>query len=121
MIKHSQIRALALGIAAFGCSSVASAGEIKGPPPTGNTTSPPMTRISNGNSFCSYSGLNDTPDGQGQLGQPNYDPGGIAQSYGFFHHEGLYDPSDPNQRDSFAFPGFGCNPNYGGALNPNSQ
>jgi hypothetical protein len=97
----------------------AAAGEIKGPPPTGNTTSPPMTRISNGNSFCSYSGLNDTPDGVFVPG-PEYDPGGIVQSYGYFHHEGLYDPSDPADRASFAFPGFGCNPNYGGSLNPNS-
>jgi len=51
---------------------------------------------------------------------PEYDPGGIVQSYGYFHHEGLYDPSDPADRASFAFPGFGCNPNYGGSLNPNS-
>jgi hypothetical protein len=93
----------------------AQAGEIKGPPPTGNTISPPGTRISNGNSFCSYSGLNDTPDGVFTPG-PEYDPGGIVQSYGFFHHEGLYDPSDPADRDSFAFPGFGCNPNLGGSL-----
>ena len=98
----------------------AAAGEITGPPPTGNTISPPGTRISNGNSFCSYSGLNDTPDGVFVPG-PEYDPGGIAQSFGYFHHEGLYDPSDPSQRDSFAFPGFGCNPNYGGGLNPNSR
>ena len=51
---------------------------------------------------------------------PGYDPGGIAQSYGYFHSQGLYDPSDPAERDTFAFPGFGCNPNYGGSLNPNS-
>lgn len=98
----------------------AAAGEITGPPPTGNTTSPPGTRISNGNSFCSYSGLNDTPEGVFTPG-PEYDPGGIVQSFGYFHHEGLYTPSSPDQRDSFAFPGFGCNPNYGGSLNPNSR
>jgi hypothetical protein len=117
MIKGSQIFALVFGVVAFTCSGIAVAGEIPGPPPTGNTTSPPGTRISNGNSFCSYSGLNDTPDGIGEPGTPEYDPGGIVQSYGFFHHEGLYDPSSPADRDSFAFPGFGCNPNLGGALN----
>jgi len=101
-------------------SAAGLAGEIKGPPPPHNTTSDPGTRISNGNSFCSFSGLNDTPDGVGEPGTPEYDPGGIAQSFGFFHSQGLYDPSDPNQRDSFAFPGTGCNPNEGGSLNPNS-
>jgi len=102
-------------------STVAMAGEIKGPPPPHNTTSDPGTRISNGNSYCSFSGLNDTPDGAGQPDMPGYDPGGIVQSYGYFHAQGgLYDPSDPVDRDGFAFPGFGCNPNDGGSLNPNS-
>ena len=110
----------AFAAALLASSSLAIAGEIKGPPPTGNTTSPPGTRISNGNSFCSYSGLNDTPDGAGQPDMPGYDPGGIAQSYGYFHSQGLYDPSDPAERDTFAFPGYGCTPNYGGSLNPNS-
>jgi hypothetical protein len=94
----------------------AMAGEITGPPPTGNGQNTPGT-ISNGNSFCSYSGLNDTPDGFGEPGTPEYDPGGQVQSYGYFmSHYGLYDPSDPAQRDSFAFPGVGCNPNRGGSL-----
>ena len=110
----------AFAAALLASSTVAFAGEIKGPPPPHNTTSDPGTRISNGNSFCSYSGLNDTPDGAGQPDMPGYDPGGIAQSYGFFHHEGLYDPSNPDERAEFAFPGFGCNPNEGGSLNPNS-
>jgi hypothetical protein len=95
------------------------AGEIKGPPPTGNTISPPGTRISNGDSFCSYSGLNDTPDGVPIPG-PEYDPGGRVQSFGYFHHEGLYSPSSPDQRESFAFPGFGCTPNSGGDLISNA-
>jgi len=95
-------------------STVGVAGEIKGPPPTSNQPSPPGTRISNGTSICSFSGLNDTPDGQGVLGQPGYDPGGIAQSYGYFMAQyGLYDPSDPDDRASFNFPGTGCNPNHG--------
>ena len=86
--------------------SPAIAGEIKGPPPTGNVPSPPGTRISNGNSLCSYSGLNDTPDGI-----PNIDPGGQVQSFGYFMSQfGLYDPSDPDDRAAFAFPANGCNP-----------
>jgi hypothetical protein len=91
-------------------STAASAGEIKGPPPTGNVPSPPGTSISNGNSLCSFSGLNDTPDGI-----PGVDPGGIAQSYGYFMAQfGLYDSSDPAQRDSFFFPANGCNPTIQG-------
>lgn len=92
-------------------ASAAQAGEIKGPPPTGNTDNPPgpLTRISNGVSICSFSGLNDTPDGI-----PGDDPGGIAQSYGYFMAQfGLFDPSDPAERASFDFPGTGCNPNQG--------
>lgn len=85
------------------------AGEIKGPPPIGNTQSPPGTSISNGNSFCSFSGLNDTP-----LGIPGVDPGGQVQSFGYFmSHFDAYDPSDPDARDAFAFPGVGCNPTIG--------
>jgi hypothetical protein len=89
-------------------STVALAGEVKGPPTDENR--PDAPRLSNGKSWCSFSGLNDTPEGQGDLGDPDYDPGGIAQSYGYFHSQGLFDPSDPDQRDQFAFPGTGCNP-----------
>jgi len=60
--------------------------------------------------LCSFSGLNDTPDGI-----PGIDPGGIAQSFGFFMAQyGLYDPADPDQRDSFLFPANGCNPTVRG-------
>ena len=103
----------ALGAAAISTSAVA--GEIKGPPPGANL--PDAPRLSNGNSFCSFSGLNDTPEGQGEPGDPEFDPGGLTQSYGSFLSQGLFDPSDPDQRASFAFPGFGCNPNRGGGLN----
>jgi hypothetical protein len=99
--------ALAIGISLI--SSPVLAGEITGPPPTGNGQNTPGT-ISNGNSRCSYSGLNDTPDGV-----PGIDPGGQVQSYGYFMSQfGLYDPSDPDQRDGFAFPGEGCNPSRTG-------
>jgi hypothetical protein len=90
-------------------SSTAVAGEITGPKPTSNLD--PAPPISNGNSFCKYSGLNDTPDG---LIDPNtgavIDPGGPIQSYGYFmSHYDAFDSSDPAQRDSFYFPGTGCN------------
>jgi hypothetical protein len=92
-------------------STAASAGEITGPPPPGNVPSPPNTSISNGNSLCSFSGLNDTPDGFPPAG----DPGGQVQSYGYFMAQfGIYDPSDPAQRDSFLFPANGCNPTVQG-------
>jgi hypothetical protein len=88
------------------------AGEITGPPPTHNVPSLPGTRISNGVSICSFSGLNDTPDGI-----PGVDPGGIAQSYGYFLAQyGIFDPSDPDKFDSGTFPGENCNPNRGPRL-----
>jgi hypothetical protein len=114
MIKHSSILAASIGVAALLSSTTALAGEIKGPPPTGNLGGPPGTSISNGNSICSFSGLNDTPDG---VGPPFPDPGGIVQSYGYFMAQfGLFDPSNPDERASFNFPGFGCNPTKGGGL-----
>ena len=105
------LRATAFVIGASLIAAPALAGEITGPPPTGNVPSPPGTSISNGNSFCSFSGLNDTPDGQGTPGRQGYDPGGQVQSFGYFMSQfDLYDPSDPAQRESFNFPGQGCNP-----------
>ena len=105
----------ALAASLVASSTFALAGEITGPPPTDNSQGG-AGRISNGNSFCSFSGLNDTP--LGDPGPPP-DPGGQVQSYGYFmSHFDLFDPSDPNQRAGFAFPGFGCNPNRGGGLHP---
>ena len=99
-----------LAVALLAGSTVASAGEITGPPPTGNLPGPPGTSISNGNSLCSFSGLNDTPDGV-----PGIDPGGRVQSFGYFMAQfGLYDPSDPAQRESFFFPANSCNPHVQG-------
>lgn len=92
-------------------STAASAGEITGPPPMANLSPLPGTTISNGNSLCSFSGLNDTPDGFAPAG----DPGGIVQSYGYFMAQGgIYDSSNPAQRDSFLFPANGCNPRVQG-------
>src|SRR5215218_2414465 len=102
--------ALVAGILAV--STTAIAGEIKGPPTGVNR--PDSLSISNGLSRCSFSGLNDTPEGLGSPGDPEYDPGGITQSYGSFLTQGLFDPSDPAQRDGFAFPAMGCNPQHTG-------
>ena len=91
--------------------TAAVAGEIIGPPPTTNQNPAPGTSISNGNSLCSFSGLNDTPDGFAPAG----DPGGIVQSYGYFQAQGnIYDSRDPAQRDNFLFPANGCNPTVQG-------
>jgi hypothetical protein len=108
MTKLFRAAAFAVGASLFAAPVLA--GEIKGPPPTGNVPSPPGTSISNGNSLCSFSGLNDTPDGI-----PGVDPGGQVQSFGYFMALfGIYDPSDPDARAGFAFPANGCNPNVGG-------
>lgn len=89
-------------------SSATLAGEIKGPPPEGNLADAPP--ISNGKSFCSFSGLNDTPDGLPPTATEPGDPGGQVQSYGYFmSHFDAFDPSDPAQRETFTFPGTGCN------------
>lgn len=108
-------RATSLFIAATVIASPGFAGEIKGPPPPHNVPSDPNTSISNGNSRCSFSGLNDTPDSFGTPGTPEYDPGGQVQSYGYFMSQfDAFDPSDPDQRDGFAFPAEGCNPQHTG-------
>src|SRR4051794_9052522 len=71
-----------------------------------------------GQSFCAYSGQNDTPDGLwlpigpgGALVQ--VDPGGHVQSYGYFKSQQDFfaSPSDPAARSVRNFPGVGCNPN----------
>jgi hypothetical protein len=109
-----RIRAAALAIAA-GCAglSPAVAGEI-----TGNGRDLTI----HGQSFCAYSGQNDTPNGLslpigpgGALVQ--VDPGGDVQSYGYFksQQDFLASPSDPAARSVRDFPGIGCNPNLGGS------
>jgi len=95
-------------------STTVYAGEIKGPPPSGNL--PDAPRLSNGNSACSFSGLNDTPDGQGNPGDPEFDPGGQTQSFGSFFGSSGFDVSGLDPRTDFLSPGFGCNPSRGGGL-----
>jgi hypothetical protein len=73
------------------------------------------TRVSNGNSWCSYSGQNDYPDGSHQNG-----PGGRTQSFGQDVRKGLFDPS--TLKGQFPSPGTACNPqdpnNFGGGNPP---
>jgi hypothetical protein len=105
--------ASALCAAAF--AGPAFAGEIKGPPPTGNGENTPG-RISNGNSICSFSGLNDTPDGFGTPGAPDYDPGGQTQSFGSFFGSSGFPVNSLDPHSDFLKPGFSCNPTRGPAL-----
>jgi hypothetical protein len=89
----------------------ASAGEI-----TGNGKDLTI----HGQSFCAYSGRNDTPNGLSiPIGgvMTEIDPGGDVQSYGYFKSQSDFfaSPSDPAARAVRAFPGVGCNPNLGGS------
>ena len=72
----------------------------------------------NSRSICAFSGYNDTPEGQFFPGHPEYDPGGIAQSFGFFGgFWDLWDAEDLDPHEVFLSPGFACNPNRGPDLN----
>lgn len=77
----------------------AAAGEVNG------STTNPKHYYAQGQSLCIFSGLNDNPDSTNPA-----NPGGRTQSYGQENRLDLLDPSDPDQRDGFAFPGNGCNP-----------
>jgi hypothetical protein len=110
--RHICAGAMAVGLGCAGVSP-AVAGEI-----TGNGKDLTI----NGQSFCAYSGQNDTPDGLwlpigpgGALVQ--VDPGGPIQSYGYFksQKDAYASPSDPAARSVRNFPGVGCNPNLGGS------
>ncbi len=69
-------------------AGTASAGEYK---PNGE----PTGARSNSNSICSYSGLNDVPEGS-----PDEGPGGRTQSYGQEVKLGLVDPTQFNPGDA---------------------
>jgi hypothetical protein len=80
---------------ALALSAPASAGEI-----TGNNEDVDP----NGKSICSYSGLNDVPEGDLE------GPPGKTQSFGQSVRMGLRDPTAFNGPDAFSFhPGFLCN------------
>jgi len=94
-------------MAALTGAAPAVAGEIKGPPPTGNYTADEIDIHSR--SACAFSGLNDSP-----LGDPNFgDPGGITQSFGSFFASSGFPVSSLDPSSDFLSPGFGCNPNRG--------
>jgi hypothetical protein len=109
-MKTTSIHA-AMAASALVFSTAGIAGEIKGPPPTLNDTAPEIDIHSR--SFCAFSGLNDTPQGQGQPGDPEFDPGGQTQSFGSFFGSSGFPVSSLDPRSDFTSPGFGCNPNRG--------
>jgi hypothetical protein len=95
---------------------------LPGPALAGEVTGSGKDLTIHGQSFCAYSGRNDTPEGLwlpigpgGALVQ--VDPGGDVQSYGYFksQRDFLPSPSDPAARSVRNFPGVGCNPNLGGS------
>ena len=82
----------ALSAATLMTAIPASAGEVKG---NGGDVDP------NGRSICSYSGLNDVPEGY---------PPGRTQSFGQSVRLDLRDPTAFDGPDSFAYhPGYLCN------------
>ena len=110
MTKRLKASAIAIGAVMMTVSSAASAGEIKGPPPTTNYTAPEIDMHSR--SACAFSGLNDSP-----LGDPAvFDPGGITQSFGSFFGSSGFPVSALDPRTDDLSPGFGCNPNRGDDL-----
>jgi hypothetical protein len=99
-----------LSVAAFGAVAIpgsAIAGEIKGPPPSTNYTAPQLDI--HARSFCVFSGLNDSPLGDPEQG----DPGGITQNFGSFIASSGASIPDLDPKTTFGMPGFGCNPNRG--------
>src|SRR5437764_2989450 len=97
MTRTIRVTVMLLGAAAW--SGVAIAGEVNG------STTNPKHYFSQGASICKFSGLNDNPTSTNPA-----NPGGRTQSYGQENRLGYLDPSDPAQREGFAFPGNGCNP-----------
>jgi hypothetical protein len=109
MFRRSPILGACLA-GAMVASTPAIAGEIKGPPPAANYTGQPLDI--NSRSICAFSGLNDSP-----LGDPNFgDPGGITQSFGSFFGSSGYPVSQLDPRNDYLSPGFACNPTRGDDL-----
>jgi hypothetical protein len=103
----NRIHLVAAAVCAAAIPTSAIAGEIKGPPPTGNYTGDEIEIHSR--SICAFSGLNDSP-----LGDPGAgDPGGITQSFGSFFGSSGFPVSSLDPRSDFSKPGFSCNPNRG--------
>lgn len=105
MLSTIKYRRALMTAALVAAATPASGGEI-----TGNGKDIEI----NGRSECAFSGLNDTPEGV-----PGIDPGGTAQSYGYFG--GYWDLWDAEDADPHApgfppIPGYSCNPNRGADL-----
>jgi hypothetical protein len=102
-----RLHLIVLAAAAVAVSVPAVAGEIKGPPPTSNYTADEIAIHSR--SVCAFSGLNDSP-----LGDPNFgDPGGITQSFGSFLASSGFPVSELDPRTDSLSPGNACNPTRG--------
>lgn len=95
----SRFKLCVFAIGTIAITAPALAGEVNG------STTNPKHYYSQGNSLCRFSGLNDDPTSTNPA-----NPGGKTQSYGQENKLGLLNPSDPTQRESFVFPGSGCNP-----------
>lgn len=59
-----------------------------------------------GHSSCAFSGLNDTPEGDPEAG----DPGGRVQSFGVFKDDFGVNANDLDPRVFGPHPGYSCNP-----------
>ena len=104
MLSRIKYRHAVMAVALLAAAAPGLAGEI-----TGNGKSIDI----HARSECAFSGRNDTPEGDPM------DPGGVAQSYGYFG--GYWDLWDADEADPHApgfppIPGYSCNPNRGADL-----
>jgi hypothetical protein len=99
-----------IGTAAVISAAPAISGEIKGPPPTSNYTAEEVDIHSR--SICAFSGLNDSPLGDAEQG----DPGGITQSFGSFFGSSGNPVNELDPTTDSLSPGWSCNPNRGADL-----
>ena len=108
MLSTIKLQGGLLALALVAAATPAAAGEI-----TGNDKDINM----HSRSICAFSGQNDTPNGQFEPGHPEYDPGGRAQSPGYFGgYWDLWDMDELDPHEDFLNPGFACNPNRGPSL-----
>ena len=87
--------------------AMALASLMAGPAAAGEITGNGKEIVVKGKSECAYSGLNDTPFGDGEM-----DPGGRVQTYGYFFNVVFRDAvprPEKNGNLSFLHPGNACN------------
>jgi hypothetical protein len=99
-MRRSLLVVLLATMMVMASAGAAFAGEATGP--SGNPDGAD-TDQNQGKSWCSFSGLNDDPEG---TADPSQGPGGISQSYGQELKLDLVDPVG----DKFGHPGIACNP-----------